>query len=307
MRKFKILLLGIGILILLIVIMGIGGYFYLQNSYKYTPSRSFPSLDPLEFTEIILGKKDRINILFFGVDERSNDIGRTDTIIFASLDLKNKKVNLLSIPRDTRVVIPSIGYDKINHAYHYGGVDLAVRTVEEFLGVSINYYAKMNFQQFEKLIDALGGVDIEVEKPMFYTDRTDKFYVRLKPGFQHLNGKDALGYVRFRHDPLGDLGRIERQQKFLKALFKQLKEKITFTELPKYINLVGSIIETNISFYEALYFATKFMDISEESINMATMPGTPENINGISYVIPDYYGIKAWKESIFSEKDNSKS
>ncbi|MGB9856905.1 MAG: LCP family protein [Dictyoglomaceae bacterium] len=303
----KILLLGIGIFLLLIVLVGIGGYFYIQNSYKYIPSKSFPSLDSVELTELILGKMDRINILFFGVDERSYDIGRSDTIILISLNLKNKKVDLLSIPRDTRVIIPGRGYDKINHAYHYGGVDLAVRTVEEFLGIPINYYAKMNFQQFEKLIDTLGGVDIEVEKPMYYTDRTDKFFVRLKPGKHHLNGKEALGYVRFRHDPLGDLGRIERQQKFLKALFNQMKEKITFTEIPKYVNLVGSTIETNISFYEAFYLATKFINIEEKDINMATMPGTPENINGISYVIPDMKGIATWKESVFEGKENNKS
>jgi len=306
LRKLKIFLIGVGILLILLVIVGIGGYYYIQNSYNYKPSKSFPSLDPIEITDLVLGKQDRINILFFGVDERSYDIGRSDTIIFISLNLKDKHVDLLSIPRDSRVIIPGRGYDKINHAYHYGGVDLAVKTVEEFLGVPINYYAKMNFQQFEKLIDAIGGVEIEVEKPMYYTDRTDKFYVRLTPGKHHLNGKEALGYVRFRHDPLGDLGRIERQQKFLKALYNQLKSKITLTDLPKYINLVGSTIETNMSFYEALYLASRFWGIEEENIKMYTMPGVSENINGISYVIPDLKAIEDLKKSIFEEK-NEKS
>ncbi|MCS7201347.1 MAG: LCP family protein [Dictyoglomus sp.] len=304
MRKLKVLLFGIIVFLLLVIITGIGGYFYLQNSYNYIPSKNFPSLDPIELTEMVLGKMERINFLFFGVDERKEDIGRSDTIIFISFNLKDKKVDLLSIPRDTRVLIPGFGYDKINHAYHYGGVDLAVRTVEEFLGVSINYYAKMNFQQFEKLIDAIGGVDIEIEKPMYYVDRTDKLYIRLKPGKHHLNGKEALGYVRFRHDPLGDLGRIERQQKFLKALYSQMKDKVSLINLPQYINLVGSTIETNISFYEALFLASKFINIENQNIRMTMMPGNPDNINGISYVLPDFNKLKEWKKSVFANEEN---
>lgn len=302
MKKLKILLLGIGIFLLLIILVGIGGYLYIQNSYYYVSGSSFPSLNYIDFSEIILGKIDRVNILFLGVDERKEDKGRSDTIIFVSLNLKDNKINLLSIPRDTRVLIPGFGHDKINHAYRYGGVDLAVRTVEDFLGISINYYAKMNFQQFEKLIDAIGGVDIEVEKPMYYRDRTDKLYIRLTPGKHHLNGKDALGYVRFRHDPLGDLGRIERQQKFLRALYNQMKNKISLINLPQYINLVGSTIETNISFYEILFLASKFINIEEGDINMAMMPGIPENINGANYLIPDIDKIREWKKSIFNKR-----
>lgn len=302
MKKLKILLLGIGIFLLLIILVGIGGYLYIQNSYYYVSGSSFPSLNYIDFSEIILGKIDRVNILFLGVDERKEDKGRSDTIIFVSLNLKNNKINLLSIPRDTRVLIPGFGHDKINHAYRYGGVDLAVRTVEDFLGISINYYAKMNFQQFEKLIDAIGGVDIEVEKPMYYRDRTDKLYIRLTPGKHRLNGKDALGYVRFRHDPLGDLGRIERQQKFLRALYNQMKNKISLTNLPQYINLVGSTIETNISFYEILFLASKFINIEEGDINMAMMPGIPENINGANYLVPDIDKIREWKKSIFNKR-----
>ncbi len=302
MKKLKILLLGIGIFLLLIILVGIGGYLYIQNSYYYVSKSSFPSLNSIDFSEMILGKIDRINILFLGVDERKEDKGRSDTIIFVSLNLKDNKINLLSIPRDTRVLIPGFGNDKINHAYRYGGLDLAVRTVEDFLGISINYYAKMNFQQFEKLIDAIGGVDIEVEKPMYYRDRTDKLYIRLTPGKHHLNGKDALGYVRFRHDPLGDLGRIERQQKFLRALYNQMKNKISLINLPQYINLVGSTIETNISFYEILFLASKFINIEEGDINMVMMPGIPENINGVSYIIPDIDKIREWKKSIFNKR-----
>jgi len=107
-------------------------------------------------------------------------------------------------------------------------VPLSLKTLESFLNIPIHYYVKVNFQQFEKFIDAIGGVDIEVERRMYYRDKTDKFLVDLTPGVHHLNGREALGYVRFRHDPMGDLARVERQQKFLMALFKQMKEKIKY-------------------------------------------------------------------------------
>lgn len=292
MRKWKII--GIGILILLIVLVavGVGGYYYIQNSFNYTPTKNHPVLEEIDFLDVVFNKIERINIALLGVDERKTDPGRSDTIIIVSLDFKNKKVNILSIPRDTRVYISNYGFTKINHAYAYGGVALSLKTLENLLNIPLHYYVKINFQQFEKFIDAIGGIDIEVEKRMYYRDKTDKFLVDLTPGVHHLNGKEALGYVRFRHDPMGDLARIERQQKFLKALFKQMKEKINLFNLPSYISLAGSIFETNASIMEAITIATKFMNITEEDINTFIMPGVSENINGISYVIPEDKKLK---------------
>uniref|UniRef100_A0A7C3MIL9 LytR family transcriptional regulator n=1 Tax=Dictyoglomus thermophilum TaxID=14 RepID=A0A7C3MIL9_DICTH len=287
MKKWKIFSIGILILLLVLIAVGVGGYYYIQGSYNYTPTKNYPSLDKVDLLDVALNHVDKINVVLLGVDERKDDPGRSDTIMISSLDLKNKKVYILSIPRDTRVNIPNYGYTKINHAYAYGGIDLSLKTIEEFIGIPIHYYVKVNFQQFEKFIDAIGGVDIEVEKRMYYRDKTDKFLVDLNPGLHHLNGKEALGYVRFRHDLMGDLGRIERQQKFLKALFKQAKEKVNLINLPYYISLAGSILSTNISLMEGLVIASKFLDITEEDINTFLMPGTPENINGISYIIPD--------------------
>jgi len=178
-------------------------------------------------------------------------------------------------------------------------VPLSLKTLESFLNIPIHYYVKVNFQQFEKFIDAIGGVDIEVERRMYYRDKTDKFLVDLTPGVHHLNGREALGYVRFRHDPMGDLARVERQQKFLMALFKQMKEKINLLNMPQYISLAGSIFETNVSLMEGIVIASKFMDISEEDIHTFIMPGTPETINGISYVIPDESKLKDILEQYF--------
>lgn len=292
MKKVKIIIIGILILLVVLIAVGVGGYYYIQSSYNYKPNSNYSALDKIELLDVVFNKVERLNIALLGVDERKNDPGRSDTIMIVSLDFKNKKVNILSIPRDTRVYIPDHGFTKINHAYAYGGLNLSLKTIENFLNIPIHYYVKMNFQQFEKFIDAIGGVEIEVEKRMYYRDRTDKFLVDLTPGIHHLNGKEALGYVRFRHDAMGDLARVERQQKFLKALFKQMKEKINLLNLPSYISLAGSIFETNASLIEAMVIASKFIDISEQDIHTLILPGVPENINGISYIIPDENKIK---------------
>ncbi len=298
-KWLKIFTIGVLILLIVIVAVGVGGYYYIQNSYNYNPPRNSSVLDKVELLDVAFNKVERVNIAILGVDERKNDVGRSDTIIIVSLDFKNKKVNILSIPRDTRAYIPAHGFTKINHAYVYGGIELSLKTLENLLNIPLHYYVKTNFQQFEKFIDAIGGIDIEVEKRMYYRDNTDKFLVNLTPGVHHLNGKEALGYVRFRHDPMGDLGRVERQQKFLIALFKQMKEKINLINLPQYISLAGSIFETNASLIEAMVIASKFMNITEEDIHTFVMPGTPENINGISYVVPDEGKLKEILDQYF--------
>jgi len=225
MKKWKAVVIGILVLLIVLIAVGVGGYYYIQNSFNYTPTKNYPVLEKVELLDVAFNKIEKINVALLGVDERKTDPGRSDTIIIISLDVKNKKVNILSIPRDTRVYIQDHGFTKINHAYAYGGVPLSLKTLESFLNIPIHYYVKVNFQQFEKFIDAIGGVDIEVERRMYYRDKTDKFLVDLTPGVHHLNGREALGYVRFRHDPMGDLARVERQQKFLMALFKQMKRK----------------------------------------------------------------------------------
>ncbi|TYT21039.1 LytR family transcriptional regulator [Dictyoglomus thermophilum] len=299
MKKWKAVVIGILVLLIVLIAVGVGGYYYIQNSFNYTPTKNYPVLEKIELLDVAFNKIEKINVALLGVDERKTDPGRSDTIIIISLDVKNKKVNILSIPRDTRVYIQDHGFTKINHAYAYGGVPLSLKTLESFLNIPIHYYVKVNFQQFEKFIDAIGGVDIEVERRMYYRDKTDKFLVDLTPGVHHLNGREALGYVRFRHDPMGDLARVERQQKFLMALFKQMKEKINLLNMPQYISLAGSIFETNVSLMEGIVIASKFMDISEEDIHTFIMPGTPETINGISYVIPDESKLKDILEQYF--------
>jgi LCP family protein required for cell wall assembly len=139
-------------------------------------------------------------ILVLGGDYRKGEVGRTDTILLVFLDTKEKTVHILNIPRDTYVNIAGKGIKtKINHAFAYGGVDMAKETVENFLNIEIDHYVDTDFDGFVSLIDALGGVQVDVEKRMYYPAEN----IDLQKGLQTLDGEQALAYVRYRSDGLG--------------------------------------------------------------------------------------------------------
>ncbi|MBQ1509821.1 MAG: LCP family protein, partial [Selenomonadaceae bacterium] len=169
-----------------------------------------------------------------GIDERTEDVGRTDTLMLAMLDPETDRAALLSIPRDTRVHIKGYGLDKVNAAYAYGKVPLAERTVEDFLGVKVNHYLIIDTKAFVKVIDAIGGVDINVEERMYYEDPWDDdggLLIDFQPGRQHMDGCEAITYVRYR-DAEGDAGRIRRQQAFMRACMERLLSPSVLVNLP---------------------------------------------------------------------------
>ena len=228
--------------------------------------------------------EDMITVLVVGADKRPNDVGRSDTILLCFLDVKNKRAQILSVPRDTYVTIPRSGEKtKVNHAYAYGGIPLLDETLEQYLGVSIDYYVSVNFNGFVQLVDALGGIEIDVEKRMF----TPEENIDIQPGLQVLNGQDALGYVRFRKDGLGDIGRVERQQHFLKELAGKLMSVSTAWKIPKLADIFMENVETNFSVGELLSLYNTFKDIDLSTLNLQMIPGKGEYINGISYWIGD--------------------
>ena len=145
-------------------------------------------------------------VMVMGVDRRADDVGRSDTLMVAALDMDTSKAALLSIPRDTRVAIEDNGYDKINHAYAFGGHSLTQKTVENLLGVSMDHYILVDTKAFSRIIDAIGGVDLNVEKRMYYEDPWDDnggLVIDLYPGEQHLDGDKAIQYVRYRDGEAG--------------------------------------------------------------------------------------------------------
>ena len=246
-----------------------------------------PKDEPVE--EGLLTAHDKATIMIMGVDERDDDVGRSDTLMVATIDPKKKQVALLSIPRDTRVKIKGNGWDKINAAYAYGGEKLTQRTVEDFLGVNMDHYIIINPKSFQKIIDAIGGVDIDVEKRMYYEDPWDDdggLLIDLKPGRQHMDGKTAVTYVRYR-DEEGDLGRVRRQQKFMKACMDKIVSPSIILKLPTVISEVMDSVKTDLSVRQLLEFVGTLKESQKNDLKTEMVPGRPLYIDGISYWIPD--------------------
>ncbi|HHP50444.1 MAG TPA: LytR family transcriptional regulator [Moorella mulderi] len=223
-------------------------------------------------------------VLLLGLDRRyPQEPCRSDTIILVLPDPQEKRIALLSIPRDTRVRIPGYGMDKINSAYAYGEEKLLLRTLNSFLGAEIRDYVTVDFKGFQKIIDLLGGVELEVEKRIYYPEEGIDLY----PGRQRLSGYNALAYVRFRGDPEGDLGRIRRQQKFLKALLEQVWNWNTIPKLPQLLAEGRKHVKTNMEFQELLSWALYFKDIDSSRVSFYTPPGEGQYIGGINYFLVD--------------------
>ncbi len=228
-------------------------------------------------------------ILVLGIDPRENDIGRSDTMMLATILTETKQASLLSIPRDTRVDMEGHGFDKLNHAYAYGGTELTMKTLEALLSTKIDHYILVDIQAFQRMIDALGGVSIDVEKRMYYEDPWDDnggLVIDLNPGLQHLDGEQAIGYVRYR-DKEGDVGRIGRQQMFIKALLTQAVSPEILPRLPQIITEAQSLFKTDLSLNDMLHLAALLPDIRENGIHAAMLPGQPAWWNDTSYWLPD--------------------
>lgn len=203
---------------------------------------------------------ERVNILLMGVDARGlkkGEIPRSDTMLVASIDPVTKHGSLFSIMRDTYTKIPEHGRDRINAAITRGP-NTAMQAVSDLLGIPIQYYVYTDFQGFIALVDAVDGVDFYVEKNMKYTSKADnhEYDIDLKKGMQHLDGKTALQYVRFRHDAMSDFSRTERQRNFLQAISKKLKSTTTIMNLPNILEKVNPYIDTNLSVNDMWKLAT---------------------------------------------------
>lgn len=299
-------------LLLALPILGLGfglgmALYIFSHARAYTGNQEVqrPAEDVTSFTwPLRLGT--RVNVLLIGVDVSLDNrrqvlpVSRSDTLMLVSFDPVRNRVSGLSIPRDTRVLIPRFGENKANAAYAYGGPGLAVRTVANFLGVPIHYYVKLGPQSFAKIIDAIGGVEIDVEKDMKYTDTWAGLHINLKKGRQLLDGERAMHYARFRHDAAGDIGRVERQQKVLLALFHKLKSASTVLNAPQLLRAFSENTQTNLTFNELITLGAFTARLENSDLKFATLPGT----NSIAYWDPDpskmrqivaemFYGVDA--------------
>ncbi|HTL88105.1 MAG TPA: LCP family protein [Leptolyngbya sp.] len=242
-----------------------------------------------------------INILVLGIDNSGHPhignftpaealSGNSDTMLLVRLDPDQRQVSILSIPRDTQVQIPGVGLDKINDANVQGGIKLAANTVSQLLsGVQIDRYIRIDTEEFVQLIDAIDGLEVNVPKKMNYEDHSQNLTIHFLPGVQTLNGQHLEEYVRYRHDEMGDIGRVERQQAVLKALLFKLMQPQMLIKLPKILQVVQQNTDTDLSLEEMLATYHTLTTVPRSQINVVTLPGRFSRYNEfpLSYWISD--------------------
>jgi polyisoprenyl-teichoic acid--peptidoglycan teichoic acid transferase len=217
-------------------------------------------------------------VVLLGSDARGDEVSRSDTIVVTKAG-----GGMLAVPRDTLVYIPGVGKDKINAAYADGGPELTVETLENLTGLRLNDYVVVNFGGVEEIVDAMGGITLHVDNPIKVG--IDGRRVSIPAGTQKLNGLQALAYVRYRGGPTADIGRIGRQQKFLRELAHQSTSPANLPRLPAVAAATWRNIDTNMNLLQAARFAirTRLSGIGSAEL----YPGTPQYIGGISYWVPD--------------------
>ncbi len=242
----------------------------------YTPERQFAGVRSM-------------NILVLGVDRDLDNRrrvmktnGRSDSILIARVDLAGKTIRALTIPRDTAVHIPGRrGLSKINAAHSFGGPELTIDTIRECFGIPIDHYVTINFDGFCKVVDAIGGVDLTVEKRLKYDDNWGGLHINLYPGYQHLNGYQAMGYVRMRHSDSDEM-RSKRQHAFLEAVRTKLKSPATFLRLPGAVDRLADSLKRspNLTLEQMFALANFARGLPKDRIEVVTLPSE----EGRSYV-----------------------
>ncbi len=279
------------------------------------PAASLPSPDPWDGIS-------RVNILLMGLDFRdweAGDIPRTDTMILLTFDPLSNTAGMLSIPRDLWVPIPGFEYNKINTAYYLaevynlpgGGPGLAVKTVEEFLGVPIHYYAQIDFQAFVDFIDHIHGIKITFDEPMLLDPRGPNNSITVEPGIYTLPGELALAYVRARSTEGADFDRAQRQQKFIMAFRDRILE---FDMMPTLVANAGKIyndvaggIHTNMIINEVIKLAWSVLAIDRRDIKSMVIGAQyitmAESADGLDILRPVPDRIRLLRDEVFGEGD----
>lgn len=226
------------------------------------------------------------NILLLGLDQLGNEPARADTIMVMSINEGTNQVAVISIPRDSRVEIPGRGKDKINHAMsNKAGISLMKSTVEELLDVSLQHYVFTNFKGFIRVVDILGGVEMDVPRRMVRW--CPNYPINLRAGKQRLSGEQALQYVRYRGGAEGDFGRMNRQQEFLKVISAELLRARTLLKLPQLLEEAASHVRTDMSFQQLLSFGVRASRLNLDEAVTLTLPGRNIRVNGVAYVSLD--------------------
>ncbi|MBD1915817.1 MULTISPECIES: LCP family protein [Cyanophyceae] len=227
--------------------------------------------------------------------------GLSDSMLLLRFNPQTEQMVVLSLPRDTRTYVRG-RLTKLNEANRDGGPALAAESVSDLLGgVAVDRYVRINVQGVEKLIDALGGVTVNVPVDMKYQDDSQHLYINLKAGEQKLNGNQSLQFLRFRYDSQGDIGRIQRQQMFMRALAEQTLNPATIARLPKILSVVQENVDTNLSVEELLALVGYGAQINRSNVQMLMLPGNfsrPQDF-AASYWLPSYNDIDGMVDQYF--------
>lgn len=239
------------------------------------------------------------NILILGIDDGGEGAQEADTILVLSFSNDTGKSRLISIPRDTWVSADSSA-GRIGSLYSWGGASLIVRHVSALLGISIHQYIVIDMATFAELIDVFGGIDIYVEEDMDYEDPESGLEIHLGQGYQHLDGDEAQKYLRFRSEKLGDVGRVQRQQKFIKALYAKVLQLDTIPKLPAIADIFRNKMETSAEIFDSAHLANVLRRMSSDPPTTVMLPGS-ENEHGMW--IPDIAEIDARIQELFPVQD----
>jgi polyisoprenyl-teichoic acid--peptidoglycan teichoic acid transferase len=283
----------LGMFLIMLAVGVIGAYAYVRSIDAQLANKSRTE-NPLVET-VLTPKADRkpgapFYMLLVGKDARPDDTtANSDTLIVAHIDPPNKRITLLSIPRDTRVSIPGHGKKKINAAMQLGEVTLAISTVKEFTGLPIDHYLEIDFNGFKDLVDAIGGVWVDVPHDINDSKAANHDWRAkvVKKGYQKLDGPHALTFVRSRKLLGDDYTRIKDQQVFIKALAKQTLAVENVVRFPAIVSAMTKNVTTDLDVGEMMNLAADFKGMDANSLETVTAPGEAKYIGGVSYVISD--------------------
>lgn len=267
------------IILVLIVAAGTYGYvYYFLNSLSVAGgAEGFPTP----------GK--RVNVLIIGVAN-----GLSDSLQLASFNPKTKDVQIYSIPRDTyylRKGHPGTANRKINASYGSGGAKSVVKSVEGLTGVPINYYVEIDYDAVENIVDALGGIKVEVPTNMNYDDPAGNLHIHYEKGDVVKDGKDIVKILRWRKNnggggyKEGDLGRIKMQQEVVKLGIEKITKGNLVLNFMKLQGPIKEYVKTNMTPDQMMFYITKAGAVKTDNIKQATLPGTTKNINGLSFFV----------------------
>lgn len=271
-------------LLALVVCVAFAALWMVRAHNAATPIDQIPETDRAAVA--MEREKQNVYLLLAGTDQRADEASRSDTIMYAALRPVDRKIEMVSIPRDSLVEIPDYGEGKVNSALAYGGMSLLADTVENLVDNPVDHTVLINFSSFESIIDAMGGITINVEQDMYLPEEG----IDLKAGEQKLDGHDALAYVRWRGDGTGDIGRMERQHIFMQAMSEKVRH-LTPWRAVMTMWTVSHEIETDMSTLDLLKLAWDFIGMSGDALEVQNFTYETPYIDGVSYVQLDEQSV----------------